>query len=180
MIMIFVLIPTGNTQHAFVYHRSESLLLLLVVMVSTVAQILLLILGKLHPAQHLHSQPVVNHLRAPLTVRQAQLGRALPENTNTPSQDAGGSVREPSRSVGGAFKTYQELLLSLRSQRADAELQSTHRQGVCRHRNAEALVETHLGQWLQGCAAVKRAGPAGVQRDQVDLHIPEQAGGAVA
>lgn len=96
--LISGLIPTGNTQHAFVYHRSESLLLLLVVVVSTVAQVLLFILGKLHPAQHLHSQPVVNHLRAPLTVRQAQLGRALPEKKTKKqhTEVRTRQVREPS------------------------------------------------------------------------------------
>lgn len=82
MMMICGLISTQpfNYHHefsVFVYHRSGPLLILLAVMVSTVAQILLFIFGKLQPTQHLHSQPVVNHLHASLTVCQAHLGRTL-------------------------------------------------------------------------------------------------------
>lgn len=82
----------------------------------------------------------------------------------------------PQRPARSGSRSYQELLLSRRSQRADRELQSAHRQGVRRDRNAEALIETHLALWLQGCAAVKRTGPAGVQWKQVYLHVPAQAG----
>lgn len=82
MMMIRGLISTqpSNYHHefgVFVYHSSGPLLILLAVMVSTVAQILLLIFGKLRPTQHLHSQPVVNHLHASLTVCQAHLGCTL-------------------------------------------------------------------------------------------------------
>lgn len=82
MTMIPGLISTqpSNYHHefgVFVYHRSGPLLILLAVMVSTVAQILLFIFGKLRPTQHLHSQPVVNHLHASLTVCQAHLGCTL-------------------------------------------------------------------------------------------------------
>lgn len=70
------------------------------------------------------------------------------------------------------FQTHQQLFLGLRSQRADGQLQSAHRQGVCSDRNAEAFIETHLGLRLQRRAAVKRTGPAGIQWNQVHLHIP--------
>lgn len=72
-----------------------------------------------------------------------------------------------------AFHTHQQFLLSLRSQRADGQLQSAHRQGVGGDRNAEAFIETHLGLWLQCCTTVKCTGPAGVQWNQVHLHTPE-------
>lgn len=82
MMMLRGLISTQPSDYyhefdAFVYHCSGPLLILLAVMGSTVAQILLFIFGKLRPTQHLHSQPVVNHLHAPLTVCQSHLGCTL-------------------------------------------------------------------------------------------------------
>lgn len=60
-----------------VYHRSGPLLIFLAVEVSAVAEAFVFRPGQLCPAQHLHSQPVVNHLCTPLTICEAHLGCAL-------------------------------------------------------------------------------------------------------
>lgn len=64
-----------------VYRGSGPLLVFLVVMVSAVDEVLLFMSRQLCPAQHLHSQPVVNHLYTSLTVCQAHLGCTLQEHT---------------------------------------------------------------------------------------------------
>lgn len=63
-----------------VYHGSGPLLVFLAVVGSAVAEVLLLMSGHLRNAQHLHSQPVVNHLCTSLTVCQAHLGYTLQEH----------------------------------------------------------------------------------------------------
>ncbi len=65
-----------------VYHGSGPLLVFLAIVVSAVADALLFRPGKLRPAQHLHSQPVVNHLCTPLTICQAHLSCTLQEHTH--------------------------------------------------------------------------------------------------
>lgn len=64
-----------------VYHGSGPVLVLLAVVVSAVAKALVFRPGQLSPAQHLHSQPVVNHLGTSLTVCKAHLGCTLQEHT---------------------------------------------------------------------------------------------------
>lgn len=141
-----------------------------------------------HFCQHLHRQPVVDHLSTSLAVCQAQLSCALQEHTHTNDSCTHTPRSHPNWSEAGHHyrlrgtvslilrprRTHQQLLLGLRSQRAHGQLQSAHRQGVCRDRNAEAFVETHLGLRLQRRTAVKRPGPAGVQWNQVHLHISAQ------
>lgn len=64
-----------------VYRGSGPLLVFLVVVVSAVDEVLLFMSRQLCPVQHLHSQPVVNHLCTSLTVCQAHLGCTLQEHT---------------------------------------------------------------------------------------------------
>lgn len=68
-----------------VYHGSGPLLVLLPIMLSTEAKALLFRPLQLCSAEHLDSQPVVNHLYRSLTVCQTHLGCTLQVDTQTMS-----------------------------------------------------------------------------------------------
>lgn len=108
-----------------------------------------------------------------LPSQSARLSLAVPCGEQRSEAVQEGSLRRRAASAATASRqTHQELLLSVRAQRADRQLQGGHRQGVGQDGDAEAFVESHQALRLQRFATVERAGPAGVQGSQVDLHIP--------